>query len=547
MINMMYLVLTALLALNVSAQILEAFQTLKESIHSSAEKFDHKNDEVSVLIKNKVKEEMEQGNDKNKYIIGLTDAVMEKSRELKEELAKITDTLDQIAGWDPQTGEYASMKEMEMNYQFWMGSGKEAANGGRGAGAALRIKNSLNGYTEWANNFIKENDTSGISDIHFEPMCVDAEKGSGAEKNWEVSTFHSKPVIADLAMVEKFKMDVSEIEYEMLTFLKQKLGAVKFKIDSLILVAAPKSEVVVAGMPFESRLFVSMASDDIHPEFIPSSGSIKVEEGGNIGALKISTGGGGFSKGSFEKELSYSVKAKVPTAAGGYEELSYKGTFKVRKPEVVITSASVQNLYWKCGNKLNVDVPALGELYNPVFKASQAEVIKDKSDKKTVTIVPSGKKCVLSVSSNTNGNVIKVDDVNYKVIKPPRPHLLLIVNGKEYDGVSPISKKSTVSVVVKPDHDFLAALPKDARYSIDKVELLVQRSLGAPTKADTKKGSGKDATKGLQFKLGAKLKQDTPGTKIYFKIHKIYRINFTNKKVEEKFSERDLMMGAVIK
>jgi gliding motility-associated protein GldM len=547
MINMMYLVLTALLALNVSAQILEAFQTLKESIHSSAVKFDQKNDETVELIKNKVKEEMEQGNDKNKYVIDLSDQVVEESRKLKTELKEISDKLEEIAGWDPETGEYESMKEMEQNYQFWMGAGKEGANAGRGDGAAFRIKNRLNGFVDWANKFVKENDTTGNADIHFEPMCEDAEKGNGAEKNWEVSTFHSKPVIADLAMVEKFKMDVSEIEYELLTYLKQKLGAVKFKIDSLILVAAPKSEVVVAGMPFETRLFVSMASDDIHPEFLASSGHIKTEDGGNTGVLTISTSGGGFGKGTFEKELGYSVKAKVPTASGGYEELSFKGNFKVRKPEVVITSASVQNLYWKCGNALNVDVPALGELYNPVFKASDAEVVTSKSDKKKVTIVPSGKQCILSVSSNTNGQIIKVDDVAYKVIKPPRPHLLLIVNGKEYDGVSPISKKSTVMVVVKPDHDFVSALPRDARYAIDKVELLVQRSLGAPTKADTEKGSGKDASKGLEFKLGAKLKQDTPGTKIYFKIGRIYRINFQNKKVEEKFSERDLMMGAVIK
>ena len=545
MINMMYLVLTALLALNVSAQILEAFQTLKESIHHSAEKFDKKNDEVSEMIKFKVKEEMEQGNNKNEYIIGLTDEVMAESRRIKKILDGVTDTLDVIAGWDPETGEYAAMKTMEQNYQFWMGSGKEDANGGRGAGAAFRTRNMLNGYSEWGNEFIKQNDTSGVSDIHFEPLCEDAEKGE--HKQWEFVTFNSKPVIADLAMVEKFKLDVSEMEYEMLTYLKQKLGAVKFKIDSLILVAAPRSEVVVAGMPFESRLFVSMASDDIKPEFLAAGGSIKTEDGGNTGVLTINTNGGGFTKGGFEKELGYNVKAKVPTADGGYEELSYKGTYKVRKPEVVITSASVQNLYWKCGNKLNVDVPALGELYNPVFKASSAQALKSKSDKKVVTIVPTGKTCVLSVSSNTNGQNIKVDDVKYKVIKPPRPHLLLIVNGKEYDGVSPISKKSTVTVVVKPDHDFLSALPRDARYAIDQVELLVQRSLGAPTKADSKKGSGKDASKGLQFKLGAKLKQDSPGTKIYFKLHKIYRLNFQNKKVEEKFSERDLMMGAVIK
>ena len=68
----------------------------------------------------------------------------------------------------------------------------------------------------------------------------------------------------------------------------------------------------------------------------------------------------------------------------------------------------------------------LGELYNPVFKASSAEVLKSSSDKKKVTIVPSGRKCILSVSSNTNGKVIKIDDVKYNVIKPPKPSIQLL-------------------------------------------------------------------------------------------------------------------------
>lgn len=82
---------------------------------------------------------------------------------------------------------------------------------------------------------------------------------------------------------------------------------------------------------------------------------------------------------------------------------------------------------------------------------------------------------------------------------------------------------------------------------ITKVDLLSQRSLGAPTTVDTYNGSGKDAVKGISVELGNALKQDSPGTKIYFKIDKVYRINFQGKNLEEKFGERELYIGAVIK
>jgi hypothetical protein len=161
--------------------------------------------------------------------------------------------------------------------------------------------------------------------------------------------------------------------------------------------------------------------------------------------------------------------------------------------------------------------------------------------------VPTGKTCVLSVASNTNGQNIKIDDIAYKVIKPPKPDIVLLVNGKEYNGAAPISSKSNCVVRVRPDSDFLSALPRDARYLVSSVDLLSQRSLGAPSKVGVFSGAGTDGVKGIPVALGNKLKGDTPGTKIYFKIDKVYRINFQNNKIEEKFSDRDLYIGAVIK
>jgi hypothetical protein len=237
----------------------------------------------------------------------------------------------------------------------------------------------------------------------------------------------------------------------------------------------------------------------------------------------------------------------VPRADGGTQELKVEGKYTVRKPEVVITSASVQNLYYNCGNTINVDVPALAEFYNPKFTASDAQVLPSSTDKRVITIVPTGKVCILGVSSLTNGQNIKIDDIKYKVIKPPRPLIVLEVLGKEYNGASPIPSKANCVVKIRPDADFRSALPKDARYALDGIDLLSQRSLGAPSKVASFSGSGKDAVAGVPCPLGQALKSDPPGTKIFFKIGHVYRVNFQNKKVEEQFGDRDLYIGAMIK
>ncbi len=547
MINMMYLVLTALLALNVSAEILDAFKSLRDSLHESAESFGEKNKDTQGGIKAKIAEEVGQGNKKNEYLMAITDAIEKEATGLVGKIEKRIKVLEEISGLDPLTGEMTNIKELEANYRFWMGS-NDAANGGRGEGEAMKLKEELNGYVTWANKFVKENKLVGAVDSTgkaketedmFKPMCHEPK-----EHVWEYHTFHGKPVVADLAMMEKFKLDVQEIHSDLLGLVKAKLGSVTFKIDSLIAVDAPTSRVVAAGMKFETKLFVAMSSSEIKPEFLGSG--VTTDKGGNSATMTF-TAPGGFAKGQTEKEATYHAQIKVPKADGDVAVLKVEGKYTIRKPEVVITSASVQNLYANCGNTINVDCPALGEFYSPKFTATEAQVLPSGTDKRVITIVPTGKTCILGVSSLTNGQNIKIDDIKYKVIKPPRPEIVLEVLGKEYNGATPIPAKADCKVKIRPDNDFRNALPKDARYVIDVVDLLSARSLGAPAKVASFSGNGKDAVAGVSVPLGSSLRGDPPGTKIFFKIGAVYRMNFQNKKVEEQFGDRDLYIGAIIK
>lgn len=557
MINMMYLVLTALLALNVSAEILEAFNSIKTSIRNSAQSYSEKNIETKKAIVAKVDEEVSQGNKKNEYVKGLAEEVYTMTNDMVNYIEGVVKELEGIAEkHEDEQGvvEYKAIGETEKNFQYWMGAGGEYKNNGRGAGKAMEFKDRLDKFISDANGFIEKwgKDSTGKVAMVFDPIVLNPkddssvpDKSEHKKETWEYFTFHSKPVIADLAMMEKYKLDVQEVQSELLNFLKAKLGAVTFKIDSLIPVDAPTSRVVAAGMKFETKLYVAMSSSEIKPEF-SGSGSIQVVDGGQAAMMSM-TAPGGFGANQNEKEVPYHAVIKVPRTDGGVEELKLEGKYTVRKPEVVITSASVQNLYYNCGNTINVDVPALGEFYNPVLSASEAEVLKTDSDKRKVTIVPRGKTCVLSVSSNTNSQMIKIDDIKYKVIKPPKPSIVLTVNGQVYNGAAAISSKSNCVVKVEADSDFKNALPKDARYMIPKVELLAQRSLGAPSKVADFSGNGRDAQQGIPIALGNSLKSDPPGTKIYFKVEDVYRINFQNNKVKEQFGERDLYIGAVIK
>jgi gliding motility-associated protein GldM len=548
MIGMMYLVLLALLAMNVAKEVLQSFETLGISLRESAKVVSQSNADFAGQIKEAVQKEMEGGNKKNEPLIAMTDTLMSRADNLTAYVQSLIDILGkpEYGNKDPENGSIEKKDENTINMNLFLGI-DDAANGGRGNGEAMKLKDALNGYIIWANDFMENTlkDSTKFNMICLEPKDdPSVSSAENKEKTWEYLTFHDVPLIANIALLEKFKSDINTVQTKVLNVIKQRLSNITFKIDSLIAVDAPVSQIVPAGLQFETKLYVSMASNEIKPMF--EGPGIKTDPSGNFAIMSIGAQGG-FAEGQNEKKQAYSASIKVPKADGTFALLPVKGEFTVRKPEVVITSKSVQNLYRACGNKINIDVPALGDLYNPVISASGgADVIQDPANKKIFTIVPQGKECIVGVTSNTNGQNLKIDDIKYSVIGPPRPSIQLLVNGKVYDGTTPIPRKSTIVLKVVPDKEFMEKLPADARYEVSQITVKVQRGLGAPKTILNQAGSGKDARVGVSLSLGVSLQDDPAGTKIYVEVDKIQRVNFKNQKVEEAFGMTEKIIGAVI-
>ncbi|MEZ4825996.1 MAG: GldM family protein [Bacteroidia bacterium] len=161
-------------------------------------------------------------------------------------------------------------------------------------------------------------------------------------------------------------------------------------------------------------------------------------------------------------------------------------------------------------------------------------------------MVPSGNACKVTVNSVTGGKTIKIGDVDYKVINPPKPGINMAINGRTYNGAEMVPKTSRVAVRIEPDDDFASALPEDARYGITSIDVLAQLSLGPPTQVNQVNCAGQDATKAIEVPLGTRVREARPGTKVYVRINEIYRVNFEKKRVPEKFNEIQRTLSLVV-
>jgi hypothetical protein len=165
---------------------------------------------------------------------------------------------------------------------------------------------------------------------------------------------------------------------------------------------------------------------------------VKVDDNG-VGTIEFKASGGNYDKEGMSKQT-WKGEISMPKPGGGDTLFPISEEYIVAKPAIQIQSASVQALYKNCGNELNVQVPALGSVYNPSFTASGAQVIKG-AVKGVVTLVPTGANVTLNVSSD--GSLVGSQDFKVRLIQTNYRMLGRRWSGKRKDwGIFPRSKSS---------------------------------------------------------------------------------------------------------
>lgn len=552
MINMMYLVLLALLALNVSVEILPAINNLRIRLQSSALNAQEDGMEaisnIRLLIADQI--EKEKKND-NQGLLDTLNLIQTESKELLSMIDRHISDMEGIAVYDEEKKRYRRMDEMEDNFQYWMGD-DEQANDGRGNGEAFSLRNKMEQY----GNFIAtlyNHEKGDRAEKMASVMVEDPQYGidaSSKKKSWERFTFDG-PVIGNMATLEALKIDVLQRQQQLLDIYQDRFNNEKNLVaDSVIAISSPVSRIVTAGLPFRTQLSVGLVSSMVQPGFSSPNGNISLENGGNTAWLQIMANGGLIPDGKTEAMQSYSATVEVPLTDGTKKRMTVTENFTVRKPEIQITSAAVQLLYRNCGNAINIDVPALGDYYDPQITATQAQVTQSRNQKIKFLVVPTGKTTQVKVQSKTNGQLVEIGTVNYRVVEPPKPLFDIILNRNEsYRPGMEVNGGMSAYLRLTPDKEFKEMLPQDAKYEIGAIEISIKDRIGPPSKLKTIDFSGRDATtRALKVGIPSVVNQAPRNTHIYFKVTKIYRKNYLGQRIEDtRFSEQERTFSFVKK
>ncbi len=319
MINLMYLVLTALLALNVSSEILNAFKVVDKSLITSNDNLSSANNTLYTSLKAKLADPMtaekaKPWNEKAEQAKKLASEMDGFLNQLKTDLKN--ESGFKIVDIDGKKVEEFKEDDLEAATRLF-GEGE----GGKKKGKELEQK--LKDFREAMLNI-----DPSIRKEFEGTFPVDISKiigQDGKEKDFTNAYFHMTPSVAALTLLSKFQNNVKNAENLVVTYCHNQVGAVKVVYDQFAALVGQSSNYVMPGEEVEITAGVGAYSKAAQPQISIGGSSAAVGPDGRA-SYKFNASGSGsrsvpvnvtYTKPDGTKETkTFDVKYTVGTPGG---------------------------------------------------------------------------------------------------------------------------------------------------------------------------------------------------------------------------------------
>lgn len=401
MINMMYLVLTAMLALNVSAEILKAFHKVEVSMDKAGVNVNEKNvmtlksiesyhsknagDAIGTDIYNKSLQCKKIADEGVKYVSDLKNVLIEQADGRKEK--------------DPN-GELEKPDNIELhaNYLIIQGNG-------------AKLKQKIDETKSKLLALVPAKDKAIVkSDLNTE-----VEKGT--TQSWESEEFEHTPLAAVVALLSKTENDIKNTESQILDLLKAGLTDDVVIVNNFNAKVIPNNGTyITVGSEYSADIFLA-ASTRQEADIKVGNTNIPVEEG--VGKYKITASGEGEKK----------YEGVITTKRSNGEILTYpfSGSYTALKPLAVISATKMNVVYIGLDNPISVSVPGFSA--NDIsVSCSAGGKLRPDQQKGNFLLVVDGSSREITISASvkaSDGKVKKMGETKYRVRQVPSPSPML--------------------------------------------------------------------------------------------------------------------------
>jgi len=427
MIGMMYLVLTALLALNVAAEVLNAFSLIDNSLRKTTANTVIKNDKVYTDFESA----MQTNKGKTEKWKKIADQVKLKTEELVVYIDtlkfKIVRTVEGPAG-DPNNIEKKDDINVPGQIMITEKNGnilKERIEGYKGF--LINSVDDKKKYSELINNLTSALSTDDII---------------GKEKNkvpWVNANFDQLPMAGVIALMSKMQADLRNAEADMLGYLYSQIDQGSFKFNKLEAVVSSPTNYVLMNQPYKAEVFIAASDTTAIPVIkVNGGGSLPIE--GSRGIYTGSTGAPGI------KTWGGVIEVKSP-ATGEILSFPFKSEYTVGQASLVVSPTKMNVFYIGVDNPVDVSVPGVPPDKVKPFITGGGSI--SRSGNSWVVKVKEVGKVSVGATADLDGQNKNMGSKEFRVKKVPDPRAM--VGGKTGGAVAKnwLAAQTGVSAVME--------------------------------------------------------------------------------------------------
>jgi len=443
MINLMYLVLTALLALNVSNEILQAFRVINQSISQSNKAIRDKNDDLYKSFDENEnmegqRERVKPFNDKAKEVKAAAQAMFEYLDNWKVRM------IEESGGYDSVDGRIKREDNIDASTLLLVNH-----NGGDSIKAKIiALRNSMLGAVE---------DPTIRSALEKQlPLRVDNPKKSdnNPQGDWSTGNFYNMPTVAAVTLFSKFQSDVRNSEQLIVNELFREAASKRVSFDAFTAIAVPKTSYALAGQKIDADILLAAYNTVLQPTVTANTGHVTPAKEGVASWEGVASGVGLQTvKGTVSINMNGIPLSKpfefqyMVGSTGASMQLDKMNVFYIGVPNPITVSAAGYSL-----EDVSVNIP--GATVTPNGKGHY-----------DVTVTNPGQVTAAIVAKTSEGvKTVGTQPIRIKMIPDPQAE----VGGKSFGGEAANIFRAQVGVIANlKNFDF------DARFVVTSYQISI--------------------------------------------------------------------------
>ena len=330
----MYLVFIAMMALNVSSEVLDGFELVEGSLRTSIDNTSTRNEIVTEELKayyqtnpEKVREWYEKGT----KVKEASDSLYNYVQDLKVRIAQIAD------GKDADVNNIDHKDDLEAASRVMLSPV---------SGEGKKLRQSIEKYRTLMGEMVEDSAKTRI--IEASLSTTPPHKAGINTRTWEEALFENMPVAAAVTLLTKLQSDIRYAEGEVLSNLLSSVDMRDYRVNQITAQVIPESQIVMRGSQYKANIVLSAVDSTKRPTVYVNGKELPYDANGMFTAVAGTPG-------------TYPVKGyiEMPGSDGSVMRREFESEYFVTEPSATVAPMLMNVLYAGIANPIRIAVPGV--------------------------------------------------------------------------------------------------------------------------------------------------------------------------------------------